>query len=167
MASYAGTQSTAIDFDRFAAAKDKTKSSPLKVLDDEASPAKRQTRARIPYIKYGVICVYVFALLVLILYSYTTVTELTTHNDRMQKQITSLQGAENALNAKKEQLYNLADVEDYAKNVLGMVKMDKSAIEYLELSSPEKMTVSEISESGSSFFAGLAKSFSVVLEYLN
>ena len=74
---------------------------------------------------------------------------------------------ENTLNAKKEQIYNLPYVEEYARDVLGMVKLDKSQVEYVELSNPEVMTVRQEAEYSSAFLSGLAKSFNVILEYLN
>ena len=93
-------------------------------------------------------------------------------NARLRQQITELKSDENALNAKKEQLYNLAYVEDYARNVLGMVKLDKSQVHYVEMDSGDRMVLAEASVSGggdqgASLLDRLAKTFSTVLEYLN
>ena len=88
----------------------------------------------------------------------------------MRQEITRLESEENALNAKKEQMYNLAFVETYAQDVLGMVKMDKSQIHYLEMDSGDKMVLAEASmnnDAGSHLLDRLSQAFSTVLEYLN
>jgi len=165
MARYHYNDSTAIDYQRFAT-KPQQQAPALEVLPENKN-VKKQARAKIPYGKYAVIFGCVFAVLAGIIASYMTVAELTVQNDRLKSQIAMLESDENALNAKKEQIYNLPYVEEYARDVLGMVKLDKSQVEYVELSNPEVMTVRQEEEYSSAFLSGLAKSFNVILEYLN
>ena len=125
-----------------------------------------------PYGKYAVILACVFAVALGIVASYMRLAAVNLENARLRQQITELKSDENALNAKKEQLYNLAYVEDYARNVLGMVKMDKSQVHYVEMDSGDRMVLAEASvsgggEQGASLLDRLAKTFSTVLEYLN
>jgi hypothetical protein len=90
----------------------------------------------------------------------------------MRQEIVRLKDEQNALNAKKEQIYNLAYVEDYAENVLGMVKLDKSQVHYMEMDTGDRMILAAAAmeqpgTSGSDLVDRLAQTFSVVLEYLN
>ena len=57
-------------------------------------------------------------------------------------------------------------VEEYAVNQLGMVKMDNSQIEYVELTNPDSVTVADSGVSLDTLFAGLAHSFSAIVEYI-
>ena len=122
--------------------------------------------------KYAVILACVFAVALGSVASYMRLAAVNLENARLRQQITELKSDENALNAKKEQLYNLAYVEDYARNVLGMVKLDKCQVHYVEMDSGDRMVLAEASVSGggdqgASLLDRLAKTFSTVLEYLN
>ncbi|MDD7311348.1 MAG: septum formation initiator family protein [Clostridiaceae bacterium] len=142
----------------------------LEVLENRR--AGRARPAAVPYGKYAVILACVFAVALGIVASYMRLAAVNLENARLRQQITELKSDENALNAKKEQLYNLAYVEDYARNVLGMVKLDKSQVHYVEMDSGDRMVLAEASvsgggEQGASLLDRLAKTFSTVLEYLN
>lgn len=142
----------------------------LEVLENRR--AGRARAAAVPYGKYAVILACVFAVALGIVASYMRLAAVNLENARLRQQITELKSDENALNAKKEQLYNLAYVEDYARNVLGMVKLDKSQVHYVEMDSGDRMVLAEASvsgggEQGASLLDRLAKTFSTVLEYLN
>ena len=142
----------------------------LEVLENRR--AGRARPAAVPYGKYAVILACVFAVALGIVASYMRLAAVNLENARLRQQITELKSDENALNAKKEQLYNLAYVEDYARNVLGMVKLDKSQVHYVEMYSGDRMVLAEASvsgggEQGASLLDRLAKTFSTVLEYLN
>ena len=142
----------------------------LEVLENRR--AGRARPAAVPYGKYAVILACVFAVALGIVASYMRLAAVNLENARLRQQITELKSDENALNAKKEQLYNLAYVEDYARNVLGMVKLDKSQVHYVEMDSGDRMVLAEASvsgggEQGASLLDRLANTFSTVLEYLN
>ena len=168
MASYASKQSTAIDYQRFAPTPEERAPELAVLPENETVRKKAPVRARIPYGKYALVAVGIFVVLAVIVFSYMKVAELTVQNDRLRSEISSLRSRENALIAKKEQLYTLSFVEEYAKSQLGMVKLDRGNVKYLELQNPERMLVSQPSEeSNPSAIAALSKSFSAVLEYLN
>lgn len=139
----------------------------------ERKASQRVQPAAVPYGKYAVILVCIFAVLLCIVSSYMQLSTLNTKNAQLRKEIAKLESEENALNAKKEQMYNLAYVEDYAQNQLGMVKADKSQITYVELDSGDRMVVAgirspeETAEEAAGIFSKLARSFSVVLEYFS
>lgn len=150
------------------------------VLQEEQSqslralPGKRAGKApklAIPYGKYMMIMAGVFAVLLCVVSSYMRLSTLTTKNSELKKEISSLESDISALSAKKEQLYNLEFVEDYATNTLGMVKADKSQVSYLEMGNSDRMVLAGVSsdaaDAGDGLLSRLLRSFNAVLEYLN
>ena len=162
--------SSAVKLERFPVERgqNQTEQQPLEVLESKQSP--RAQRQAVPYGKYIVILACVFAVALTIVANYMQLATINLENAKMRQEITRLESEENALNAKKEQMYNLAFVETYAQDVLGMVKMDKSQIHYLEMDSGDKMVLAEASmnnDAGSHLLDRLSQAFSTVLEYLN
>ncbi len=134
----------------------------------ENKDVKRHVPRKAPYFKYITLCACVFAGLMCILTSYNRVNELTTQAAALEEQLIELESTANALNAKKEQRFNLAYVEHVAVEELGMVKLDKNQITYVAISNPEKITVAaKDTESTPGLVAGIVKSFNAVVEYLN
>ncbi len=141
MANYAYKESTAIDYRRAAQRQqeqEQKRNSGLRALPE--NQAVKQV-AHVPYLKYAAIGLCVFAVLLAILSSYTMITELAYQNSDLRDEIETLRGENKGLQAKKEQMYNLTFVEQYAQSELGMVKMEQSDISYVDLSNPETMLV--------------------------
>ncbi|MBR5390735.1 MAG: cell division protein FtsL [Clostridia bacterium] len=163
--------SSAIRIERFPVERVQYEERPEIEVLPEKKAASRVAPAAVPYGKYALILACVFAVLLGIVSSYMQLSTLNTQNARLRKEIAALESEENALNAKKEQMYNLAYVEDYAQNKLGMVKIDKSQITYVQLDSGEHMLVAgmtmadERAEESASLINRLSHSFSVALEY--
>lgn len=132
----------------------------------ENKEVRRRAPAKIPYVKYGMIVAGMFAVAILILSQYSELTALTAQNTDLKEELAELQSNENALNAKKEQLYNLEYVEQCAQD-MGMVKQDSSQVTYVDLSSSERSSIAQEEEDTSSLLAGLISSFNAVVEYLN
>lgn len=124
---------------------------------------------KVPYIKYSLMVLCAVVMFFGVLYSNSRFAELTLEADSMRKQLDELKSEGNALNAKREQKYNLAYVEQMAVTRLGMVKQDKNQIVYLSISNPDKVTVASAEDmgNGSGIVAGIVKSFNAVVEYLN
>lgn len=164
--------SSAVKLERFPVERvqNQTEQQPLEVLETKQSPRARQQA--VPYGKYLVILACVFAVALTIVANYMQLATINLENAKMRQEITRLKDDQNALNAKKEQIYNLAYVEDYAENVLGMVKLDKSQVHYMEMDTGDQMILAAASmeQSGgqqADIISRLAQTFSVVLEYLN
>lgn len=162
--------SSAVKLERFPVERvqAQTEQQQLEVL--ESSRSQRVQKAAVPYAKYAVILACVFAVALSIVASYMQLAAINLENSKLRQEITRLESEENALNAKKEQMYNLAFVETYAQDVLGMVKMDKSQIHYLEMGGGDRMVLAEASmqaEAGPALMDRLSQAFSTVLEYLN
>ena len=127
---------------------------------------RQKAAAKTPVVKYAFLFGFVFVLDMLVLKGYSQMNELTAQNARLKKQIANLQSEENSLNAKKEELFNLAFVEQRAKD-MGMVKQSSAQVTYVDLSSPERAVIAQQEEKSSSIVSALVKSFNAVVEYLN
>lgn len=128
---------------------------------------RKSEKAKVPYIKYAIIAVCFFAALIAIIFLNMQSAELAAENSRLKTQMSELVDEEKSLNAKREQMYNLEYVEDYAVNVLGMVKLDKTNISYVELSNEERVRIAEPEQNDSAVLSGISRTFNILLEYLN
>ncbi|MBR4071790.1 MAG: hypothetical protein IKK26_04485 [Clostridia bacterium] len=128
---------------------------------------RKSEKAKVPYIKYAIIAVCFFASLIAIIFLNMQSAELAAENSRLKTQMSELVDEEKSLNAKREQMYNLEYVEDYAVNVLGMVKLDKTNISYVELSNEERVRIAEPEQNDSAVLSGISRTFNILLEYLN
>ncbi|MDO5142638.1 MAG: hypothetical protein Q4D31_06435 [Eubacteriales bacterium] len=94
-------------------------------------------------------------------------TELTATVSRQSALLDELTAENVSLTTKKMNSMNMSEVEEHAVNQLGMVKMDNARIEYVELTNPDTVTVAESRVSLGSVLAGVARSFSAIVEYIN
>ena len=143
----------------------------LEVL--ESGRSTRSAQQAVPYGKYLVILACVFAVALTIVGSYMQLAAVNLENAKMRQEIARLKDEQNALNAKKEQIYNLSYVEDYAKNTLDMVKLDKSQVHYVEMETGDRMvlagapTAEASAQNAAGLLERLTQTFSAVLEYLS
>ena len=162
--------SSAVKLERFPVERvqNQTEQQPLEVL--ESKTATRVKHQAVPYGKYAVMIACVFAVALVIVSSYMQLASINLENSKMRQEIAKLQDEEHALNAKKEQMYNLSYVEDYAENKLGMVKLDKSQVNYVEMDTGDRMVLSaavtQPEQAGGQMLDVLSQAFSAVLEYL-
>lgn len=103
---------------------------------------------------------------VYILFCQMQLTQLTTEVSRKNDALSELTSENVSLTTKKMNSMDMEEVENYAVNRLGMVKMDNSQIEYVELTNPDTVTVANSGISLDALFAGLARSFSAIVEYI-
>lgn len=130
-----------------------------------AVPA-RKTHSR-PVTVSRVVCVaMIIALCGVLIYSQMQLTQLTDQISRKETALSDLNSQYVALKTRQEQTLSLGYIEDYAQNVLGMVKMDASQIEYVEMASPDLVEVNNAGTTVSAAVASLVRSFTAVLEYL-
>ena len=162
--------SSAVKLERFPVERvqNQNEQQPLEVLESKTSP--RVKHQAVPYGKYAVMIACVFAVAMVIVSSYMQLASINLENAKMRQEIAKLQDEEHALNAKKEQMYNLSYVEDYAENKLGMVKLDKSQVNYVEMDTGDRMVLSaavaQPEQAGGQMLDVLSQAFSAVLEYL-
>lgn len=106
----------------------------------------------------------IVAVLYAVLYGKVETNRLFNEISSLQTELASLQGENIALAAEFESATSLKNVEDYAENVLGLQKLDKAQIEYVEL---ESDTVIEIIETeNKNIFVIVKNWFADVCEYL-
>lgn len=130
-----------------------------------APTPRRRKRAGIRPSVLG--CVMVLAITaVYILFCQMQLTELSAEVGEQNDRLNELSAENVSLTTKQMNSMNMDEVEEYAVNNLGMVKMDNSQIEYVELTNPDTVTVADNGMSLGSLFAGLARSFSAIVEYI-
>lgn len=107
----------------------------------------------------------VMAVLVLSLVVYPKVQQATVMSDinKLNDRVMILESENVRMQTAIESKSALKAVEDYAVDVLGMQKLDKSQIEYLSI---ENGNVIDIPEENENFFVKLKHSFEDFLEYI-
>ena len=78
-----------------------------------------------------------------VVYTNSCITEITTGITDVQKQITERESEKAYLTFTLESRMSLNDIENYAVNVLGMVKMDSAQVEYVEVESENKVELNQ------------------------
>lgn len=150
-----------------------------KQYDERFTPARREERRDLRAVptprrrkKSGVrpgviVCIGVLAVAaVYILFCQMQLTQLTAEVSAQTDRLDELTAESVSLSSKQAHSMDMTQVEEYAVQNLGMVKMDSSQIEYIELVNPDSVTVAESGVSLDALFAGLARSFSAVVEYI-
>ena len=109
--------------------------------------------------------VLVSGLCMALLYNNMYLTSLTKEIGEKQTDLENLQSEYVSLKSRQEQALSIGYVEQYAQDKLGMVKLDPSRIEYIEMTNPEITEVSGTATLGDAV-ANLMRGFTAVLEYL-
>ena len=128
---------------------------------------KEKQMSTLAKIEYAIVGLCVFAVLMFIVSNYVELSQLATENSRLKDELTQLVDMEKTLEAKQEQIFNLEEIENKAKNDLGMIKMDKSQICYLELQSPDKLSTANADEEVPQLVQNAIRGLNIVVEYLN
>ena len=126
----------------------------------------RRSRERIRKLVIAAMIAIVMAGAVGTVVGYIQVTDLTKKVEDKQAQRAQLESECNSLKAKKENSVDLSQVENYAENVLGLVKLDRSQEEYLELQKNDQVQVNEGSSGVEKLASSFVKSFSAILSFL-
>lgn len=102
---------------------------------------------------------------VALLYSNMHLTRLTKEIGEQEIILEQAKSEYISLKARQGQTLSIGYIESYAQEELGMVKMDPSQVEYIEMVKPEVTEVSDTMKLGDAV-ANLMKGFTAVLEYL-
>lgn len=113
---------------------------------------------------YFVICI----TLVTILVSYVRLTEVTSHITTLQAELSRVENEGKVLQTQLESKTKLDEVEEIAKNQLGMVKVQTHQLEYSTQSSEGKAEVFK-RKGGivSNIYDAVSKTFNAVLSYIS
>ena len=131
-----------------------------------APTPRRRKKARVRPSLLGCFTVVAIAA-VYILFCQMQLTQLSAEVGEQSDMLNELTAENVSLTTRQMSSVNLDEVEKYAVNTLGMVKMDNSQIEYVSLTNPDTVTVSDSGISLDALFSGLARSFSAIVEYIN
>ncbi len=133
---------------------------PVKVVE---APRKRLFLSSLLY------CFAFAALALVLLLNNLDLTVLTDQVADKKETLAELKSQESILRTEYDKRFNLSSVEDYAVNTLGMVKIERSQVEYIEIKAPEtiQMIEPEEQENFSYYIANLVKSFNAVLKNLD
>ena len=101
-----------------------------------------------------------------ILYCQMQLTQLTAEVSKQSDNLSEMQAENVSLTTKKMNSMDMTEVEQHAVDDLGMVKMDNSQIEYVELTRPDVVTVAHSEHSLESVVSGLTEWFSSIVEYI-
>ena len=85
----------------------------------------------------------IVSLVVGVIYTNAAITQTTNKIAQTQNAITELESEKAYLEFTLESRMSLDEIESYAINVLGMVKMDSSQVEYIEIESENKSEFGE------------------------
>lgn len=92
--------------------------------------------------KIMVIALCLLSMFAMLLYGRLRVDELTREVNSVSSKLTDAQAENVQLNMQLDAMISLEKVEDYAKNDLGMTKVEGYQIEYIDLSGADTVTVS-------------------------
>ncbi len=105
-----------------------------------------------------------FALAMGMIYGKVELSRITNEQSELKSELAQLQENNLSLESELESKTSIVKVEEYAENVLGLIKLDKSQIEYIEIENKNKIEVDE--EKDESFIESVKKWFDGVLEYI-
>ncbi len=112
-------------------------------------------------------CIFLVAITAaFILFCQMQLTQLTAEASEQSDLLSELQSENVSLTTKQMNSMNMDEVEQYATDTLGMVKMDNSQIEYVELTNPDLVTVADDSMTLRGLWSALAARFSALVEYI-
>lgn len=115
-------------------------------------------------IRFLTTAVFAFALAFAMIYGKVELSRLTNQQSELTAQLAQLEENNLSLESELEAKTSLVKVEDYAENVLGLTKLDKAQIEYIELENENVIEV--IEKKDENVFVSIKKWFKNVLEYI-
>jgi len=103
----------------------------------ERSAARTVTKQSVsPFAVVGFFCIGI--MLVILLASYIQLTELSAESARLETELSELNDTAQKLNIAYTSAFNMAEIESYARNNLGMSEPSSSQIYYLESQSEDR-----------------------------
>ncbi len=115
-------------------------------------------------IKYIIVSAIVCVLLCVMLYEKAKISGLSNEQTQLQSQLTELRDGNTSLESELAQKTSMTNVEEYARNELGLIKLEKSQIEYVEVNNEAVATV--IEQKDRSIFVKIKNWFVSMWEYI-
>lgn len=134
-------ENLAYDFARFEPSRPEQKNNVVKMPRQKKEPQKKSKLSFGTLCKRGFTALVVVAFAMVLIHGYVTTNELTNSIATQQKKLSEAQSEYTQLQNAKSSKYNLEYVEQYAKNVLGMQKMQRNQVEYVQMNDGDKIEV--------------------------
>ena len=106
----------------------------------------------------------ILAILCYVLYGYVETNSLFREISKLETELKNLEAENITLAAEYEARTSLKNVEDYAENVLGLRKLDKTQIEYIDL--PGNTVIEKIDTENRNIFIIIRNKINELREYL-
>ena len=98
-----------------------------------------------------------------ILYSNATLAELNSRSFALEKQLATLKDEETRMNVELDSRVCMKDIDEYITDDLGMVKLEKYQVNYIDLSEDDSMVVTQeeknLWQRIGAFFEGIGEYF--------
>ena len=127
---------------------------------------KQRKRRRMALLRTGLACSVIVLLAASVLHMKMVKTSLSDEIAEKKATVADLDSEYTRLKAEKESSMSLSEVEDYAENVLGLVRLDRSQEEYLAVEKPDQVEVNSGSSSMDKLVSSFVRSFNAVLSFL-
>lgn len=114
-------------------------------------------------IRYTITGFITAVLLLAIVFGRVELSKIYSEQTKLQTELSQLNEANLSLKSELESKTGLSQVEEYAEKTLGLQKLDKSQVEYVEVKTD---AVVEPVETDENIFVAIKKWFSNVLEYI-
>lgn len=124
----------------------------------------KKTARRASPAKIIVMLAAVLAIASMMIYNQVVLTELNDQTTTLNAELEKLQSEKIQKSTELESQMSLKNIEEYAVNNLGLVKMDQSQVEYVDLESGNKVEVKQ--QQDDSFWGSIKQVFQNLLEYL-
>lgn len=115
-------------------------------------------------LKFVILCTLVCTLLCVMIYEKVQISGLCAEQTELQTELTELQDGNTSLESELAQKTSMTKVEEYARNELGLIKLEKSQIEYVEVDNDAVANV--IEQKDRSVFVRIKNWFVSMLEYI-
>lgn len=138
------------------------KPAPVKEPDKKPEQEPHRARNTARLLRILLASVLVGALLSAFLYSNATLAELNSQSLSLQKQLDSLKDEETRMNVELDSRVCMKDIDEYITDDLGMVKLEKYQVNYLDLSEGDTM---ELAGEDASLWENIRSFFRDIGEY--
>lgn len=132
-----------------------------KIRSKRTANKRRRNIANIKIIAAAAVVLLLFSAMT---YGKVELSKLYSENADLESELSVLNNENISLESELAQKTGLTKVEDYAENQLGLQKLDKSQIEYVEIE--EQTTAQAVAEDDDNIFVKIKNWFDSALEYL-
>ncbi len=133
----------------------------------KTSSTKKSATSFLSILKYIFCVAFIVSIFGGLLVNYVKLTESTAKITSLKRELTKLEEQEALLNVYIERKTNVRQVEEYAKEKLGMSEVQSHQIEYVSLENKDKVQVLKTeSENSKGLLSIIAKNLNIFAEYL-